>query len=610
MQKRWVSRMPPEVEATCGTTVAQLAAALSCSPLIARLLANRHITDTQAGKQFLAPALSQLADPRKLNDCEKAAQRIVDAIRAGQRIVIYGDYDVDGVTATAILFHTLKAANPDTDVRRYIPHRIDEGYGLNTHAIESLINDGAQLIISVDCGITAVEPAAVAKSRDIDLIITDHHAPAPGNQLPDAFALIHPALRDAGCGMPLNETDASSTANRKPQTANSSSDLCGAGVAYKLAWQIARCWCGSERVSETFKQLLVDLLSLAALGTIADVVPLIGENRVIAHHGLGRIKRTPFEGLNALIDHSRLRDEKIDAYHVGFVLGPRLNACGRMGHAKSACKLLTTAQGVEASQIAALLQEANNSRQATERDIFNSACRMVEQNGYDRDDVRIIVLADPAWHAGVVGIVCSRLVNQYGRPAILLNSMNGIAHGSGRSIDGFDLHAALAACGEHLHTFGGHAMAAGMKLATENIENFRGAMIAYAADRLSVEDLTPTLAWDAEAMLHELTVPVVSQLRQMEPFGRGNPSPAVLVRGAKVSQEPRTVGKTGQHLTLVLQQDGQTMRGIAWRMGRLVGQMRVGMELDLIARPKLNEWNGRVNSELEILDLRVAEKMD
>jgi single-stranded-DNA-specific exonuclease len=579
LSKHW-HVAPPQPQAKA------LAQALHVDELVGQLLCQRGVTDAALADRFMRPVLSHLHDPRLLANCEAAAKRIVDAIRGDEPIVIYGDYDVDGVTATAILYHTLRACREDVQVQRYIPHRIDEGYGINSDSLDSMIDRGAKLVVSVDCGITAIEPAKLAKSRDVDLIITDHHA--FGDSLPDAYAIVHPSLQ-ADEPYPFGE-------------------LCGAGVAYKLAWQITRCWCGTERVPEVFRKLLIDLLPLAALGTVADVVPLVDENRAIVVHGLGAIKQTPYAGLNALIDASSLRDEKIDAFHVGFVLGPKLNACGRMGHAISACKLLTDAQGDEAMEIAKFLNDENESRKQTERDIFAEARAMVRENGYHKDDVRAIVLGHPDWHPGVIGIVCSRLVEAFGRPTILLNTSGDLAQGSGRSIDGFDLHDALAACDEHLTTWGGHAMAAGMKLPAEQIDAFRDALIAHANKQLDPIDLTPGLTLDAEVDVSHLTQTMVEQINAMGPFGRGNEQPTLLLADAKIADPPKTVGRESAHLVLNVQQNGRYIRGIAWRRGPLADKLHTGQKIDLAVRPKLNHWNGRTKVEVEIVDLAVEKE--
>ncbi len=589
--------------------VQALARTLAVHPLVAHLLINRGLDDADAARRFLNPSLSQLHDPILLPGTARAAQRIVQAVRDRQPIVIYGDYDVDGVTASAILWHTLRFI--DAEVYTYVPHRIEEGYGLNCDAIASIARGEwhtAQpyysppadaiprqpLIVSVDCGITAVEPANVARELGADLIITDHHEFDPAN-LPHAYALVHPRLSGSAVG----------AAEGEPTAAYPFPDLCGAGVAFKLAWQVARAWCGSDRLPESFKTLMIDLLSLAALGTVADVVPLMDENRVITRFGLGRIKFTRFVGLNALIDAAGLRDEKIDAYHVGFVLGPRLNACGRMGHAARAVHLLTRAEPQEAAQIAEFLTHENNRRRATEREIFEEARQMVIESGFDHEDRRAIVIGKEGWHAGVIGIVASRLVERFSRPVVILSVDNGEAHGSARSVEGVCIHEALAACAEHLTTFGGHAMAAGVRLATANIEAFREALIAKVNTLLQPDDLAPVVRIDAECRLADMEAGLVQQLLDLAPFGRGNPDPTLCLRDVRIARLPMRVGNEGAHLRFAVTDGTRVVNAIAFGQGDLAEQLAPGVRVDLAFEPKLNTWGGRSSAELNVVDVVV-----
>ena len=325
-----------------------------------RLLAARGFADAEAARRFCEPKLTDLHDPGTLPDIDVAAGRLVDAVRAGQKIVIYGDYDVDGITATAILFHTIRAVAPDARVESYVPHRLEEGYGINADALRQIGADGADLVVSVDCGITAVEPADAARSIGLDLIITDHHNLPEDGRLPEALAVVHP---------------------RRPGSAYPFGDLCGAGVAFKLAWRFATTWCGSERVSSSLQRTLLDMLPLAAMGAIADVVPLVGENRIMASWGLRTIRDSPLAGLRALLEASDLADAKIDTEKVGFILGPKLNACGRMGHAAEAVRLLTDAPDDEAQEIAVRLATLNRERQRTERTILEQACELATDRG-------------------------------------------------------------------------------------------------------------------------------------------------------------------------------------------------------------------------------------
>lgn len=579
-------------------------------PLIAQLLAGRGVTDREAAQRFLLPKLQHLHDPTRLPGAVAAAKRIAQAVKDSQPIVIYGDYDVDGVTASAILWHTLKLAG--AQVSTYVPHRLEEGYGLNSDAITELAqrdDNQTPLIISVDCGITAIEQANLARQLNVDLIITDHHTFDPEN-LPDACALVHPQLGEA-----IASTEAAGEAIDAPagqaaalldRTANyPCEDLCGAGVAFKLAWQVAREICGSDRLPDAYRELMVDLLSLVALGTVADVVPLVDENRVLTAFGLGRIKQTRFLGLNALIDAARLRDEKIDAYHVGFVLGPRLNACGRMGHAKQAVHLLTEAEPTEAAELAKFLTAENDRRRATEREIFDQAHEIITEQGYASEDRRAIVVGKEGWHPGVIGIVASRLVERFGRPVVMLAyDDQGVAKGSARSVDGVSIHEAFVACAAHFTRFGGHTMAAGLTMPVANVDALREDLVAYINDRLAAEDLTGIINVDGELTLDQCTLNLFDQLNRLAPFGRGNPTPRLLLRGVSLESPAHTVGAHGAHLSLLLRQGDSCMKAIAFGMGELAPTLPAGAVLDVVFEPKVSTWQGRRRAELHVQDLR------
>jgi single-stranded-DNA-specific exonuclease len=556
---------------------------LKLSPLLVHLLSNRGVLDSETARDFLNPKMTQLHDPDLLPNISTAASRMSRAVREGQPIVIYGDYDVDGITASSILWHTLRLAG--AHVRTYVPHRIEEGYGINCDAITAMC-EADPLIISVDCGITAVEPAAIAKAKGVDLIITDHHEmdEDPRN-LPDAYALVHPRL--PGSEYPFG-------------------DLCGAGVAFKLAWQFARVHNGSDRLPKVYRDLMVQQMSLAALGTVADIVPLVDENRVITTFGLGQIKHTDFIGLNALIDASRLRDEKIDAYHVGFVLGPRLNACGRMGHAKDAVHLLTEATEDEAIDIAEFLADENDKRRATEKKIVDQAAQQVVDRGYDHADCRAIVVADHDWHPGVVGIVASRIVEQFSRPAIVMNIDGDEAHGSARSVEGVSIHDALKHCEDLLVSFGGHAMAAGLRVKLENLDAFRDRLVAYVNEQLSADDLCSIVDIDTECTLADISLPEVQQIERMAPFGPHNPKPVLCVRGARLERPPMIMGQTGKHMRLTLRQGDSYLNAVAFNMADLATQLVPGMQLDVAFEPKTNTWQGRTSVDMMVKDLKVS----
>ncbi len=567
--------------AETATGAEQLAGQLRVHQIVAELLLRRGIGDPDEARKFLEPKLTHLHEPALLPGVDRAAQRILTAVRDDQPIVIYGDYDVDGITAAAILWHVLTSLG--ARVRTYVPHRIEEGYGLNCEAIKQIADDGSPLIISVDCGITAVEPANTARQAGVDLIITDHHEFNP-QQLPDAYVLVHPRIAE---GYPF-------------------ADLCGAGVAFKLAWHVARLHAGSDRVPDVMRDLLMDLLSFAALGTVADVVPLVDENRIITTYGLGQIKRTRFIGLNAMINAARLNEEKIDAYHVGFILGPRLNACGRMGHARDAVHLLTDAEDDEAQRIASFLTRENERRRATERKIVDEAKQMVIDRGFDQPDCLAIVLGNEGWHPGVLGIVASRLVDTFARPAVLLNYENNEAQGSARSIDGVSMHAALSHCAGHLTKFGGHAMAAGLSLPRDGVDAFREQFVEYVNAQIGPDDLTPVLHIDAACDLGDLTIDLVHQLDRMAPFGRANDAPVLCVRDVQVAQPPRRVGQNGAHLKFTVSHANRYTGAIAFGMGDLAGDLSAGAAIDVAFEPKINEWQGRRTAEMVVKDVRLS----
>jgi len=564
--------------------------------LVDRVLRARGIDPAGAG-EFLDPRLVHLHEPSLIPDLDRAAARLLEALHSGQTIAIYGDYDVDGVTATAILYHMFGAIAPEAlpdRVITYVPHRIDEGYGLNPEAISELSRQGAKVIVSVDCGVTAVEPARRAREERVDLIITDHHnVPGPGEPLPDAHSIVHP---------------------RRPGSTYPFGDLSGAGVAYKLAWRLATMHERSPRLSPAMRSLLIDLLAFAALGTIADVVPLVGENRVIARFGLGRIRQSPFIGLRALVEASGLDGDRIGTMDVGFKLAPRLNAAGRLGHAKDAVELFTTAGPDRARDIARQLTAKNNERRQVEKAIFEQAQEMADAAGMTSADRRAIVLAHEGWHAGVVGIVCSRMVERHGRPTILLQKRDGACHGSGRSIDGYNLHGGLVACAEHLEKFGGHDMAAGLHLPETNLAAFADAFISHANAHITNDMLQPLLRADCEASLSELTPEAVRDLERLAPFGRDNPDVALVIRNVRVSGAPRTFGSNARHLSLMLTDSvgepgiggKRTVRAIGWDWAEHAPSLAAGATVDVVVRPAVSTFNGRTSVEPVIEDVRVV----
>jgi len=551
-------------------------------PIVLRFLRARGFTRAEEIERYTRPRLESMHDPTTLPGVERAAQRLLHALDSREQIVIYGDYDVDGVCATAILFHMLSTLTPGADIRTYVPHRVDEGYGLNEDAIRELASGGANVIISVDCGITAREPARVAKDAGVDLIITDHHNIDESGPLPEAHTLVHPRL---------------------PGSEYQFGELCGAGVAFKLAWRLATMKTGGERVGGTLQTLLLDLLALAGLATVADIVPLMGENRVIAKWGLARVKTTGIIGLQALLRAANLDGQDIDAEHAGFRLGPRLNACGRLGHAKDAVELFTTNDESRADEIARSLTKLNDTRRQTEKQIAELARQMAIDAGMTDSARRAIVLAHEDWHTGVIGIVCSRLVGAFGRPAILMQRDGEICKGSARSIDGFNLHGALVECADCLESFGGHDMAAGLKLRAEKLDEFVARFTEIANAHITEAMLTPALRIDCIADIAEFTPRAVKQLLDLGPFGSRNPEPTFLLKGVVPARDASPFGSNGDHMNLHIRSGSREIRCIAWRWGDKREHLRAGTPLDIVVRPKLNKFRGTERLEPEIKDV-------
>ncbi len=549
-------------------------------PLVAQVLHNRGIELDDSPVSFLAPQMRDLIPPDELPGARAAAKMIAEAARAQEKIVIYGDYDVDGITGIASLWHVLQAAG--ANISFYIPHRIDEGYGLSVDAIRTLISEGANLIVSVDCGITGVEAAEAARQAGGRLIITDHHQ--PGETIPEAAAIVHPTVG----GSYANE------------------HLCGSGVAFKLAWAVAQELSGSERVSDAYRGILHDSLAFAALGTIADVVPLVGENRIIARYGLAMIPQTRFVGLRVLIEATGLTGAKLSAYDVGFKLGPRLNAAGRMGHARLAVELLTRADEARAREIALYLEDQNRSRRSVERKITTKAIEMVEREGFDSDAHRAIVLAHEDWHAGVIGIVASRLVDRFRRPAILISLSKKVGQGSGRSIHGLDMADSLSQCSEHLVQYGGHAMAGGLKIAPEKVSAFAEAFGRIASKTLTAANMRKKLRIDAEVALSALDFRTTEALLGLGPFGAGNPLPRLATDWIELAQEPRCVGKSGDHVQAVFTDGRAVLKAIAFGQSDRFEELKAQRRCRVAFKPLINEFNGNRTVEMDVLDFQFA----
>jgi single-stranded-DNA-specific exonuclease len=577
MAKHW------RIHSHCVDRIATLERAAGVSAVVARLLICRGLEDPLAVRSFLDPKLSQLRDPGELPGVPAAAERIGQAIAARQRIIIYGDYDVDGMTGTSLLVQCLRLLG--ADVGYYVPHRVDEGYGLNDDALETLARQGAKLVVTVDCGIASVAQAETARRVGLDLVITDHHE--FGATLPDAVAIVHPRL---------------------PGSAYPFAGLSGAGVAFKLAWALCQGASGAKKVGEAMRNYLLSAVGLAALGTIADMVPLVDENRVLVQHGLASLKQRPGLGLAALMRLAELdRKPTLASDDVAFAIAPRLNAAGRLGQAQLAVELLTTASAERAQALAEYLNELNGSRQSLERSIYLAANKLAqEQHDIERDAA--FVLAERGWHPGVIGIVAGRLVEKYHRPVVLvalddLGVKPGV--GSARSVPGFNLYAALCDCTQHLLSHGGHAAAAGLKIEESRIEAFRGDFCEYVAGAISIEQRTAELAIDAEVSFGELTLSALNQIERLAPFGQHNPRPLLCASGVTLAGPVQRIGGGGRHLAMKLAQHGVVLRAVAFGGGDWADELaKAAGPLSVAFRPVVNDFKGFRRVELQLSDWR------
>lgn len=572
--------------------VNRLASTLRVSPLVAQLLLNRNLPSPEAASRFLESPLNGLHPPESLPGVARAAERILDAVREGRRICVYGDYDVDGVTGSAILIQGLRLLGAEVDL--YVPHRLEEGYGLNQEALRQIAKGGASLVVTVDCGIASIEEAREARRLGLELIITDHHEPK--GEFPDAAVVVHP---------------------RVPGTDYPFGWLSGSAVAMKLAWAIAQRECGGEKVTPRFREYLLDCVALAALGVVADVVPLQDENRILVRYGLKRLSQHPSPGIKALCLAAGIESgTQLRASDIGFRLAPRLNAAGRLGCARLVVDLLTTARQEHAQDLAQHLEFQNSHRQTLERRILTEARARIQEEGLATAPA--LILAREDWHAGIIGIVAGRLAELYGRPCLMISLQPsraptatdetfhaGVGLGSGRSIKGFALNEALAACDDLLVSHGGHQAAAGFRILPEHIDAFRLRFCEHATRHFPDGPPPPRLILDAETPLSVLTPGLLRDLDRLEPYGAENRKPVFLAANLQVVGEPRKVGQGERHLSFRVRQDGIIHKAIAWGMADRVEElMSAGGWCCLAFTPKRNVWQGREYIDLEVADFQ------
>lgn len=550
----------------------ELAASLNIDPLIAKLLLVRGISDPEQADVFLNGSPEHFHDPFLLDGMGEAVRRIRLALERKEKIRIYGDYDADGVSSTALMIFLLRRLHASFDY--YIPHRVNEGYGLNREAIDHAKASGVTLMITVDTGISAWEEVNYASELGIDVVVTDHHEPP--ELLPSAAAVVNP--KKPGCPYPFKE-------------------LAGVGVAFKLAHGL-------------LGNVPLELLEIAAIGTVADLMPLIGENRLIVRMGLEQMRATANPGLKALIDVAGIEKPGLTSTHIGFALAPRINASGRLDSADHAVRLLTTDQEQEAASLALELDQLNKERQKIVDETVKEALRQIREKGYDDPERRFLVLAEEGWNPGVIGIVASKILEKYYRPTIILSidPETGSAKGSGRSIAGFDIYRALTACSELFDHFGGHQAAAGMSLHRDRIDELRDRLEQIANERLAEDDLIPILEADLCCTLSEVPMEGIRQIERLAPFGMGNPSPRFVFSRLRLNDK-KLIGKDQKHLKLVLSsasaETASTIEAVGFGYGPAAGGISQTAEIDVFGELSVNEWNGMRRAQIIIQDMRI-----
>ncbi len=534
------------------------------SRLLSTIIVNKGLKTKEEIEVFLNPTRKDFHDPYLMPDMKIAVDRIINAIEKQEKVIIYGDYDVDGITSITVLKKFL--ADRGLDVDSYIPNRLDEGYGLNKTAIDKIVSDKYQLMITVDCGISGIEEIDYANTLGLETIVTDHHEPA--EQLPNALAVVDAKRKDNK--YPFNQ-------------------LAGVGVVFKLI----------QAISEVYKleeKEYLKYLDIVCVGTISDIVPLVDENRVITKLGLKLVEVTRNVGLKALL--ASIGYKKIDSSAISFGVAPRINACGRMGHEQDALQLFFTDNIVEAMDISKKLNEYNKQRQDIERKIFEEVLLKIENGEKDKP---CIVLADKNWHHGVIGIVSSKVTEMYYKPSILICLEDGEGKGSGRSIPGFDLHEALSKCDKYIDRFGGHSMAIGISVAESNYEKFKKDFEEYVSTT-NIEQLVPVVKVDEEVEAKDINIKVVEDLNMLEPFGEANKMPIFMYRNLRINSI-RALSE-GKHLKLTLKDESVVIDAIGFNMGYLVNEYLLGDKVDVLGNLEINSFNGRESVQINLKDIR------
>jgi len=580
MQRQW--RIMPHDR----VRVERLIAATRLPSVVAQLLVSRGVYSADEAKRFLSTKLADLRDPQQLPGIPAATEVLWEAIQAQRPITIYGDYDADGMTGTSILVNGIRLLGGN--VSYHVPNRLEDGYGLNEEAIRKLAKHGKELIVSVDCGITSIPHAQLCRELGVRLIITDHHQ--MGDSLPDADAIVHPRL--PGTSYPFGE-------------------LCGAGVAFKLGWSLCQTASGGKKVSDPMRRYLMQSLTLAGIGTVADVVPLLDENRVLVEHGLRMLRAEPLVGLQALMKRSKLdQATSINTESIAFNLAPRLNAAGRLGQAQLAVELLTTTDVDRAAALAEYIEQLNGNRDTLQRSVYLAAQKQAKQD-FDAEADPALVLAGVGWHQGVIGIVAGRMAEKFGKPVFILSldaAGRANAVGSGRAGGAnINLYEALAQCSERLVRYGGHQAAAGLTIPERQIDAFRGDFCEAVALQCADGDTQSEIAIDAEAPLSMVTVETIKQIDMLAPFGAGNPRPTLYSSNVQLDEPARKMGNGDRHLSVRLRQGSKVIRGVAFGSGDWCEDLnRVDGSIDIAYRPVINDFRGFPQAELHLVDWRVA----
>lgn len=568
-EKQWIIKTPADTEKS-----SRLAAELGIDRVLADLLVQRGVETFEDARKFFRPSLEDLHDPFLMKDMDKAVERLHEAIAGAQKILAYGDYDVDGTTAVAQMYSFLK--NFTQKLSFYIPDRYDEGYGLSYKALDWAADNGVNLVITLDCGIKAIEKVEYARSKGIDIIICDHHLPE--DELPKAVAVLDPKRED--CHYPFD-------------------DLCGCGVGFKLAQGYVQHY-GLDPA------LLEPLLDLQVVSIASDLVSMTGENRILAHYGLKRLNENPRQGLRAMISLSQLEPGHIGIDDIVFKIGPRINAAGRMESGRLAVELLTATDERSARKIGEKINDNNNERKSIDREITQEALEMVS-SGRALATKNATIVYNPTWNKGVVGIVASRLVEAYYKPTVVLTKSNGFVTGSARSVQGFDLYASIESCADLLENFGGHMYAAGLTMKEENVEEFCRRMDEFVGKNITREELTPVVEIDAQLDLSQITPKFTRILRQFQPFGPGNSNPVFLTEKLYDFGNGRKVGAAGVHLKLDLVQENMTypqMAAIGFNMASHYDHIKEGKPIDVCYSIVENFYRGSSTIQLRLKDIR------